>query len=147
MKKQMGMWIDHAKAVIVTLHDENVNTKQIESKVEPTFRLAGGARQSTPYGPQDESTEHKALERHKHQLHDYYKTVIQALEVADQILIMGPGEARTELIKAIEQEAPEMASRIRDVRPADKMTQNQLVAEVRNFFCPEGAGSIKRLGV
>lgn len=147
MKKEMGIWIDHAKAVIVTLHDENVNTKQIESNVDPTFRLSGGSRDSMPFGAQEIAPERKVLERNKHQLHDYYQTVVQALHDADHLLIMGPGEAKTELVKAIEEHTPKMASRIRDVHPADKMTQNQLVAEVREYFCPEGEGSIKRLGV
>ena len=52
---------------------------------------------------------------------------------ADSILIFGPGEAKGELRKAIE-ESKDMERRIVGVESADKMTQPQINAKVRDYF-------------
>ena len=48
-------------------------------------------------------------------------------------LIFGPGEAKTELKKAIER-AKTLKGRIRSVEAVDKMTKGQIVAKVREYF-------------
>ena len=43
MKRDVGLWIDHRKAVIVTVSDEGDETKVIESGMEKHVRFAGGS--------------------------------------------------------------------------------------------------------
>jgi hypothetical protein len=51
-------------------------------------------------------------------------------------LVLGPGEAKTELDKEIEK-SEELFNKITDVGAADEMTEKQLAAKVRNFLFHE----------
>jgi hypothetical protein len=132
MEKYAGVWVDHKKAFIVTISGGNVSVKKLDSDVEPHFRLSGGYRTANPSGASTVS-ERKPEERHKHQLKYYYQKIIQNIKEAKEIMIFGPGEAKGELGKAVKEEK-ELAGRIRDIEPADKMTENQIIARVREFF-------------
>lgn len=133
MKKFVGLWIDHEKGVLVTLEDEKETITKLESGVESHYRLSGGSRSSTPYGPEDAVSEKKPEERRKHELHRYYQKVIKSLWDADRIYIMGPGDAPHELereIRGVQQMAPKLVG----VQKTDKMTDRQIAAEVRKRF-------------
>ena len=133
MNKYMGLWIDHKKAVIVTIEGENEHIETIESNVEGHFRLKGGSRSSTPYGPQQAVSESQREERSKHHLHDYYQEVIRLIQDAEKILIFGPGEAKRELEKEI-RKSKELSPRIVKVESSDKMTDNQIRSKVRKYL-------------
>jgi hypothetical protein len=133
VKKLVGLWIDHEKAVIVTLHGDTETITTMESEVESHYRLSGGSRSSTPYGPEDVVSDKKPDERRKHQLHRYYRNVIAVLRDADSIFVLGPGEARVELEKEIRR-VKRMAPKLAAVRRVDKMTDRQVAAQVREFF-------------
>ena len=85
MKTNVGLWIDHRRAVIVRVTD----------KAE--------------------------------------KTIIRD---ADAILIVGPGEAKSELKTRLESEA--LGGRIAVIETADKLTERQLAAKVRKHFSQSG---------
>jgi len=133
MKKLVGLWIDHEKAVIVTLDGERETIARVESGVESHYRLSGGSRSSTPYGPEDVASDKKPDERRRHQLHRYYQDIIRSLWDADSIFVLGPGEAHGELEKEIRR-TKQMAPKLAAVRRVDKMTDRQVAAEVRKFF-------------
>ena len=143
MKKYAGIWLDHREAFVVYLvknqpfADENQEMiERIESDIERRVRLSGGSRsRKTPYGPQDISVDGKQEDRIKHQLRRYYKEIVRRIRDADQILIFGPGEAKTELKKEIEK-SKQLAGRINKIESADKMTKKQIAAKVRSFFEP-----------
>ena len=63
----------------------------------------------------------------------YYKRLIGRLLDADELFIFGPGESKTELKKAFEKQK-ELRGKIIAVEPADKMTERQIVAKVRQQF-------------
>ena len=136
MSKKVGLWIDHKNAIVVTLKSEKATTKIIECDIERHVHPSGGARSSTPYGPQDVVSESKWEGRYKHHFDRYYN-VIDFIRNADEIYIFGPASAKEELKKAIDK-SKDLASRIVGVEPADKMTRNQIVAKVRKHF--EGNG-------
>ncbi len=127
------MWIDHQKATIVYLEENQPTTRVIESDVEPRIRVTGGSRSVTPYGPQESAAERKREERRKHQLDAYYARVIDALRHCEEVYVFGPGAAKGELKKALER-TKDLHVRIAAVEPADKMTPQQIVAKVRTFF-------------
>ena len=133
MKKYACVWIDHEKAVIVTLVDGREKVTKIDSNVGSRVRLSGGSRSKSPYGPQDVSSEKKVDEKRKHRLQDYYQEVAQNITKADKFLIIGPGEAKGELKKEIEK-SKNLAPKISGVEPADKMTERQLVAKAKKYF-------------
>ena len=133
MKQSVGLWIDHRNAIVVTIKNDKEAVQVIESNVERRVRLAGGSRSPTPYGPQEVASESKRDEKYRHHLDAYYSEVIRVIRDADSILIFGPGEAKGELKKAIE-ESKDIGKRIVGVDSTDKMTQRQIAAKVRDYF-------------
>jgi stalled ribosome rescue protein Dom34 len=133
-KNYVGIWIDHRKAVIVTITDYGETINRIESEIERKVRLSGGSRAGkTPYGPQQVSVDGRQEERIKRQLHRYYKEIIQKVHDAHKILILGPGEAKTEFKKELEK-SKQLALKKIVTQPADKMTEKQIAAKIRNYF-------------
>jgi hypothetical protein len=129
-----GLWIDHRRAVIVAITDQGETIKRVESNVERKVRLSGGSRTAkTPYGPQQISVDGKQQERIRRQLHQYYREIIRSVQDASKILILGPGGAKVELKKEIEN-AREIGVKKIKVEAADKMTEKQIAARVRNYF-------------
>ena len=78
-------------------------------------------------------TEYRKSDRFKQQLKKYYQQVISTLKDANSIFIMGPGEAKIEFEKAI-RKYKSLQNRILKVETTDKMTKNQMIAYVRNFY-------------
>jgi hypothetical protein len=131
MKKQVGGWIDHRKAVIVTLTDKGHEIKQIESHLESDTRPGAGwpAHSGQDYRANTQDQQDRRFTEH---LNRYYDEVISALHDADSILIFGPGEAKGELKKRIESKG--LHGRIVAVETADEMTDSQIAAKVRQHF-------------
>ena len=121
--------------MIATVGKEAKAITRIDSNVEGHMRLSGGSRSKTPYGPQDISSEKRIEERRKHHMNRYYDEVIDLIQEADKILILGPGEAKRELEKRM-MESGDLATRIAKIEAADKMTERQLAAKVKEFFLP-----------
>lgn len=133
-KNYAGLWIDHFQTVIVSITDNGETIKRIDSDIERKVRLSGGSRTAkTPYGPQQVSVDGKQQERINRQLRQYYQEIIQRIQDATKILILGPGKAKTELKKELEKSRGLVAKKI-TLEPADKMTERQVVAKVRQFF-------------
>jgi hypothetical protein len=133
-KNYAGLWIDHQNAFIVSITDAGETIKRIDSDIERKVRLSGGSRTAkTPYGPQQVSVDGKQEERIKRQLREYYKEIIRTIHDANEILILGPGEAKTEIKKEFEK-SKALASKKVTVKPADKMSERQVAARVRQFF-------------
>jgi hypothetical protein len=62
-------------------------------------------------------------------LNTYYDEVVSRIRDAESILILGPGEAKGEFRKRLENE--NLSQHIIGIQPADKMTEAQVVAQVR----------------
>jgi hypothetical protein len=134
MKTTAGLWIDHRKAVIVTLHGEEETTLVIRSGVESQ----PGREDGVPLDVHYESLLVKADDDHQReytsQLKRYYAEVIAAIGHAGTLLIFGPGEAKGELKKRLEQ--AQFAGHILALETEDKMTDRQIAARVRKQFDP-----------
>jgi hypothetical protein len=133
MAKNVGIWLDHSRAIMVIINNHEEEMIRIESHADSHYRLSGGARSKIPYGPQDVSSERRLQEKREHQLQHYYQEIIGKIGDTDKIFIFGPGEARTEFEKEI-LKLKELSPKIASVEPADKMTNNQIVAKVRDYF-------------
>jgi stalled ribosome rescue protein Dom34 len=124
MKKQLGLWIDHREAVIVTVAPAGEEIKRIDSDMEKHARFSGHSPEGSPEDQRDR--------RFANHLQQYYDEVVAAIRDADSILIMGPGEAKGELEKRLEQER--LSGRIVGIETVDKLTEPQIVAKVRQHF-------------
>jgi hypothetical protein len=116
------LWIDHRKAIIVTITAEGEETKEINSDMEKHVRFASGSSE-------DGSSEDVRDRHFGNHLNSFYDKVIACLREADSIQIFGPGEAKGELEKLLEKEG--LKGRIFEIEAMDKMTDRQIAAKVR----------------
>lgn len=126
MKKNIGLWIDHRKAVIVMVTEEGEELMKITSNMEKHVRYTDGN------GSEDGSSEDVRDRQFGNHLNSYYDQVIAVLRGADSIQIFGPGEAKGELEKRLEHEG--LKAHILAVETMDKMTDRQISAKVRERF-------------
>ncbi len=127
-----GIWLDTEKAFIIELQGDEADIERLDSEVEH-FNVHGGSGSSTPWGPQDATSDHKILERKKHQLHNYYQRIIERVKAAEQLYIFGPAEAKNGLQKELAK-LSSMHEKVMAVDTADSMTENQMKAYVRNYY-------------
>ena len=125
MKNEVGLWIDHRKAILVFVTDEGEETRIISSEMEKHVRFASGSSQ-------DGSAEDMRDRHFTNSLSRYYDEVILSIRDADSVLILGPGEAKGELEKRLK--STEHRGRIVGIETADKMTARQIAAKVRQHF-------------
>ena len=125
MKKEIGLWIDHRKAVVVMVSDEGEEVEEITSHMEKHVRYSSG-------GDEDGSSEDVRDRQFGNYLNDYYDLVIAAIRHADAILILGPGEAKVELKKRLVRN--KLGGRIVGIETIDRMTDRQIAAKVRRYF-------------
>jgi stalled ribosome rescue protein Dom34 len=131
MATKTGLWIDHRRAVIVTITDDGANTKEIKSNVEKHVR-AGDPKLKGSFNPRQVPADDKQEREFTEHIKNYYNEIIKYVCNADAILIFGPGEAKNELEKQLEKN--KLAGRVAGVEKADRMTDHQIMAKVCTFF-------------
>ncbi len=132
MRAKVGLWIDHRKAVIVTVADKGEDIRVIESSVEKELRRSGDSPLKGPYEPQQVPADDSRQRTFTGHLDVYYDAVIACIRDAESILIFGPGEAKGELKTRLERHG--LGGRIVCTEPADKMTDGDIVVRVRQHF-------------
>jgi hypothetical protein len=132
MKTNMGLWIDHRKAVIVTVSGNGEQTRVIESNAEKQPGRLDGIRSTTPYEAQKVQADGRQDIKFADKLNIYYDEVISVLRNAESIFLFGPGEAKGELKKRLEENNP--THHIEAVETVDQMTDRQIAAKVREYF-------------
>jgi hypothetical protein len=130
-----GIWVDHRKAIIVRITDHEEETRQIEPDVDNLGLLANRPHSTNPYTPNDFVAEDKLQRKLASELNQYYDEIIACIRDADAVLILGPGEAKLELKKRME--GKKLGDRIIDLQPADKRSDRQIAAMVRQYFAPQ----------
>lgn len=132
MKRKVGLWIDHRKAVIVFLAGKEEEMKLVRSNVEKQIRRAAGSRSGGSFESQtvqSDGRQQRALTKH---LNTYYNEVISCIRDAESILIFGPGEVKGEFKKHLEREG--LGGRIVGVETVDEMTDRQIASKARQHF-------------
>jgi hypothetical protein len=132
MKTKVGLWIDHEKAVVVTLTHKGEQMGRISSKVERQPRRSGDSPLKGPYEPHQVPAQDSLQRSLTGHLNTYYDEVIASIRDAESILIMGPGEAKGELKERLERSR--LGERSVGIETADKMTDRQVAASVRKHF-------------
>ena len=132
MSTNAGVWIDHHRAVVVLMTDSGEEIKTIKSNSDRPFAKAGGAGSKQPERPSGYQSEDKQERKFMKQLDTYYDEVLTCLGDADSVLILGPGEAKREFKKRLN--TKKFPVLVADVETADKMTDRQIAANVRQHF-------------
>ncbi|WP_276391565.1 hypothetical protein [Eudoraea chungangensis] len=130
---KLGIWIDKEKAHIVSVEGEVVKMKTVFSNLD-FFNPRGGSRSKTRWGPQDVVQDSKYLEKEKQQLKQYFGELAAQSKKADCIVVFGPAETGRALQKEWEGKYNDLARKIKAVKTADSMTDNQVMAWVRDFY-------------
>lgn len=113
------VWLDHNEARIIHISPQEVE-KSVVSPPEPHRNLhrkrgsVSGSRQ-----PEDQH---------------FYHEVVEAFGDAAEVLIVGPGHAKLELIKHIHAHDHEVVKRVVGVETVDHPGDAQLVAYARKYF-------------
>ena len=133
MKTQTGIWLDREKACVINLTEGKHNIKTIESDISKRERFEGEGKEYGRFGGQFLSMENKKKNRLKKQFDDYLRNIISVIKTADEIVLFGPAEMKTDLEKLIMKDH-NLKDRLVAVKTADSMTEKQLVAWVKEFY-------------
>lgn len=131
MAAKIGVWLDHRQAVVVHLSTGEPLVQVVLSEIEPKAQTSETGS-NEPYGAQHAVSGHRDRRYAKH-VHDYYLKVMDALGSAEQVLLLGPGEAKQELLTELKESARFKNAHCA-VQATDKLTQPQIVALVKEHF-------------
>ena len=76
----------------------------------------------------------KYLETEKHQLKRYFTKIAERVDDVDELSIYGPAEAPDKFLKDLEENHPQLASKVRVKEKVDRMTKNQFRALVKGLY-------------
>ena len=113
------VWIDHEQAHVMHISPDDVE-KSIVQPAKPHQHLhahAGTLGSGRP--PEDQA---------------YYHQVVEALAGAREILVVGPAQAKLQLIKHMHAHDPAVAGKVIGVETVDHPSDGQLVAYARKYF-------------
>jgi len=133
MKKQTGIWLDKEKAIIITLDGDKHKITTINSDIITKERFDGEKKKFGRFGSQFLNQEKKVERRLKKQTSTYFKNILGEIINVDEIVLFGPANLKNELEKLISDDTV-MASKLKAVKTADIMTENQMVAWVKKFY-------------
>lgn len=113
------VWLDHSEAHVMHITADDVE-KLIVHPVKPSHHLHAKSG--------NVGSGRKAEDR------DYYHAVVEALKGAQEILVVGPAQAKLQLIKHIHAHEHAMQDKIIGVESVDHPSDGQLVAYARKYF-------------
>jgi hypothetical protein len=133
MAIKAGVWIDHRQATVVLVTDTGKRIKKIASGIEKPDHSRLKHKYTRNDFVAEDRLEHKLMSR----LKDFYNEVIASVRGAEQILIVGPGEAKAQFRKLLK--SKEHRGRIAELETTDKMTDSELVAKMELHFADKSA--------
>ena len=113
------VWLDHSEAHVMHISPDDVE-KSVVHPAHPHKKLHS---KSGAVGAG------KAAEDHT-----YYHAVVEALKGAEEILVVGPAQAKLQLIKHMHAHDQGIAAKVVGVESIDHPTDGQLVAYARKYF-------------
>ena len=125
MKKEVGLWIDRFKAVIVTITYDGDGIQSNQSNVEKSVHFSGSLWREGWIGNVRDKGFVDCLT-------SYYDDVIACMTDASSIQIFGPCEAKLQLEESLRR--GELGDRIVRVETVEKMTDRQIEAKVWQHF-------------
>ena len=131
MVKNVGVWLDKEKAYVISMNGGNHQIEKVESNVETRVRYEGETKSYSGRGGAFFNPSKKRMKREKHQLNHYLDDLCCKLSDAGSVLIFGPADAKKELKKVLIKRKDKPAI---SLESAEKMTENQMVARVREYF-------------
>ena len=113
------VWIDHHEARVIHFNADSADERLV-CPAHPPRHLHSKA--GSPAGSRAAGNP------------AFYQEVAEALASAQVFLVVGPANAKAELVKFLERHAPELHGRIAGIQTMDRVTGGQLVHAARAFF-------------
>lgn len=132
MINQLGLWIDHKKAVIVSIKKTEEKIKEILSEVETQPRRSGDSPLNDGYEALKVPADNRQQKTLTQDLNIYYDEVIAYIREAKSMFIFGPSSAKDELKKRLDRN--NLGANVVGMETSDSMTNPQIAAKVRQFF-------------
>ncbi|HXB44179.1 MAG TPA: hypothetical protein VNV85_08995 [Puia sp.] len=120
--KNLGIWMDHARANLMEYTVDPILTKVIESKFTH--------EQKEHSLNKSENLMHN---KEQHELSDYYKKLGEVIRNYTDVILFGPTGAKFELLNVLRADHNFEKIKI-ETKQADKMSENQQHAFVRKYF-------------
>ena len=114
------VWLDHREAKIFEFNPDDVQKFVIHAQGEPARHIHHKAGSI--------GTGHAEEDGH------YYHEVAEALAPLGEVLLVGPGQAKTALMKHLEEHDPKIATKVVGIETADHPTDGEVVASARKYF-------------
>ena len=124
-KKQLGIWMDHSVAHLFGLNVDSTENKTI---------LAQVGEQDEALNSRDETL---IQNKEQNELSGFFSRISDVIINYDEVLLFGPTNAKTELINKLKDDHHFDEVKI-EVKPADKMTENQQQVFVNEHFSITG---------
>ncbi len=121
---KLGIWMDHEHAYLTEFTVNPMRTKVIGSMSTHAAREESIVRGENHMHTKDQ-----------HQQRDYYKKLGHEIRQYQEVVLFGPTDAKRELCNTLRSNHQFDAITIK-VEEADKMTEKQVQAFVRNHFTP-----------
>ena len=120
--KNLGIWMDHSSAHLMEFTTDPIETKIIGSKFTHEAKVNSL-----------EKSEHLMHNKEQHQQSEYYKKLGETIRNYEEVILFGPTKAKEELFNVLRADHRFANTKI-EIRQADKMTEPQQHAFVREYF-------------
>jgi len=120
--KNLGIWMDHSSAHLMEFTTDPIETKTIASKFTHQIKEQTLGK-----------SENLMHNKEQHEQSEYYKKLGEIIKDYEGVILFGPTDAKLELYNVLR--ADHLFGKIKiEVKQADKMTENQQHAFVREYF-------------
>ena len=120
--KRLGIWMDHSNAHLMEFENAASGSKTIESNFTREIKQDS-----------QENGEKGIHHKEQQQQSAFYKQLGEMIIKYEDVLLFGPTEAKTELLNVLKKDHHFDNIKIK-VKQADKMSENQQHAFVREYF-------------
>ncbi|TDQ16536.1 hypothetical protein DFQ04_2655 [Algoriphagus boseongensis] len=138
--KKAGIWIDQSHATLIGFFENHPCTvEEIESPIESHVRYEGETSDKTQFMNAQVGSFNNEKKRNnieENQLKKYFNELEEKVVGIKELLLIGPGITKNQFFKQINNNKKFQGTRI-IMKDANKMTQNQLFAMVRDHFTYE----------
>jgi len=135
MSNKAGIWIDREHAILIMLANGGQGIATFIVGEPKSFPPTTESRAQHAYTPNDFQPEDRIERKEQAARKQMYDAILTTLQGVESLIVLGPGEAKKEFAKHIESKRPQHM--LVEIETADKMTEPQLAAKVRQHFGPE----------
>lgn len=120
MNKHVLVWVDHKQAHVFSIQAENTEESTITAPLH-------NIHHKHPRGPGEPKAHPDDAKR-------FFHEVVGTLAAAEEVLIVGPGTAKLELLKYVHKHDHALEPKIVGIETVDHPTGPQLVAYAKTYF-------------